>query len=114
MSLDISLWSALHQERLNGSGYPFGYEADELPLGARIIALADVFTALTENRPYRKGMKKGEVTSLLMDMNDKNELDKRLVHILLSDYDAFGAVREKAQTQASTDYHAFRKSLRGG
>jgi len=54
----INSWGALHQERLNGTGYPFGYKEDDLPLGSRIIAVADVFTALTEHRPYRQGMEK--------------------------------------------------------
>src|SRR5208337_2538002 len=55
-SLDkITQWASLHHERLNGTGYPYHYGKEKLPVGARIIAVADVFTALTENRPYRKG-----------------------------------------------------------
>lgn len=42
-----------HHERLDGSGYPDGLEADEIPLGARIVAVADVFDAITAPRPYR-------------------------------------------------------------
>jgi len=52
----INSWASLHQERLNGSGYPFGRKNGESPMGARIITIADIFTALTEDRPYRAGM----------------------------------------------------------
>jgi HD-GYP domain-containing protein (c-di-GMP phosphodiesterase class II) len=42
-----------HHERLDGSGYPDRLEASEIPLGARIIAVADTFDAITSTRPYR-------------------------------------------------------------
>jgi putative two-component system response regulator len=42
-----------HHERWDGSGYPAGLTGDEIPLGARVVALADVFDALAHNRPYR-------------------------------------------------------------
>lgn len=43
----------MHHERLDGSGYPFGLKADEIPLEARIISVADVFDAMTTDRPYK-------------------------------------------------------------
>lgn len=45
-----------HQEKWDGSGYPDGLKAEEIPLGARIIAIADMFDALTTDRPYRKAL----------------------------------------------------------
>ncbi|MDD4753626.1 MAG: HD domain-containing protein, partial [Desulfitobacteriaceae bacterium] len=45
-----------HHERLDGSGYPGGLKGKEIPLGARIIAVADSYDAMTTDRPYRKGM----------------------------------------------------------
>jgi putative nucleotidyltransferase with HDIG domain len=45
-----------HHERYNGSGYPFGLEGDDIPLGARICAITDTFDALTSIRPYRTPM----------------------------------------------------------
>ena len=44
----------LHHEALNGRGYPYGLKGDDIPLLARIIAVADTFDALTTNRPYQK------------------------------------------------------------
>jgi len=48
--------AAAHHERLDGSGYPDGLTAEQLPLRARILAVADVFDALTQDRHYRPGM----------------------------------------------------------
>lgn len=44
-----------HQEKWDGTGYPFGLRGEEIPLGARLFAVADTFDALTSDRPYRKG-----------------------------------------------------------
>ncbi|MHB1390931.1 MAG: HD domain-containing phosphohydrolase [Thermoleophilia bacterium] len=45
-----------HHERIDGSGYPDGLIGDEIPLGARIIGIADAFEAMTSDRPYRKAL----------------------------------------------------------
>ncbi|MBC9786250.1 response regulator [Heliobacterium chlorum] len=45
-----------HHESYNGKGYPDGLQGDEIPLGGRILAIADAFDALTSDRPYRKGL----------------------------------------------------------
>jgi len=45
-----------HHERQDGSGYPAGLSGDSIPLGARIVAVADVYDALTSERPYRPGL----------------------------------------------------------
>ncbi|HZE72310.1 MAG TPA: HD domain-containing phosphohydrolase [Pyrinomonadaceae bacterium] len=51
---DIPLMARHHHERLDGRGYPDGLKGDEIPLGARIVTLADSFDAMTTDRPYRK------------------------------------------------------------
>ena len=45
-----------HHERFDGSGYPDGLAGEDIPLGARIFALADALDAMTSDRPYRKAM----------------------------------------------------------
>lgn len=45
-----------HHERYDGLGYPCGLRGADIPLGARIVAVADAFSAMTEDRPYRRGM----------------------------------------------------------
>jgi len=108
---DITLWGALHQERLNGSGYPFQYTADELPQGARIMAVADVFTAVTEDRPYRKGMERDAAIRELRGMVANGELDASLVDLLVQNYDKVRRIRERAQAKAVEEYEKFRAAL---
>ena len=54
-----------HHERLDGSGYPDHLEAPEIPLGARIIAVADTFDAITSTRPYRPARTDDEALDVL-------------------------------------------------
>ena len=44
-----------HHERFDGKGYPYGLTGDDIPMAARIVTVADVFDAVTENRPYHAG-----------------------------------------------------------
>jgi putative nucleotidyltransferase with HDIG domain len=54
-----------HHERFDGDGYPDGLASEEIPLGARIVAVADTFDAATSTRPYREAMAEREALSLL-------------------------------------------------
>ena len=54
-----------HHERWDGAGYPFGLKEKEIPLMARLMAVADAFSAMTSDRPYRKGMSEDTALSLL-------------------------------------------------
>ena len=57
----LSLGAGCHHERVDGAGYPKGLKGEEIPLIARIIAVADTFDAMYSNRPYRKKMKLEDV-----------------------------------------------------
>ncbi len=54
-----------HHERWDGHGYPFGLRGAEIPLSARLMAVADAYSAMTTDRPYRKGMSAGEARAVL-------------------------------------------------
>jgi putative nucleotidyltransferase with HDIG domain len=54
-----------HHERLDGSGYPDGLSGEQIPLGARIIAVADTFDAITSHRPYRRARSQREALGVL-------------------------------------------------
>lgn len=71
-----------HHERWDGSGYPEGLRGEEIPLGARIIAISDVYDAITDERPYRKGMEADEARSFIAD-GAGSLFDPRLVRIFL-------------------------------
>lgn len=53
---ELAALAAEHHERLDGSGYPFGLKADQLSPESRLIAMADCYSAMAENRPYRAGL----------------------------------------------------------
>lgn len=74
-------FAAAHHERLDGSGYPDGLSAEALPLKARILAVADVFDALTQDRHYRPGMSLGEALDIL-DRQSPHQLDADCVQAL--------------------------------
>ncbi len=71
-----------HHENWDGSGYPEGLKGEEIPLGARILAVADVYDALTSDRPYRKAFAVDEACEIIEGMGGK-ELDPRVVETFL-------------------------------
>lgn len=77
-----------HHERFDGTGYPKGLKGEEIPLGARIISLADVFQALTSDRPYRKALPEEEAVSIITD-NSGKFFDPRIVNAFLQVYKNF-------------------------
>lgn len=107
----LTSWSALHQERLDGSGYPFGYTANRLPLGARVLAVADVFVAITEDRPYRDGMSEQEARAVLANMAARRQLDPDIVRVLFDDFSVINAIRDEAQDKARAAFQRFRENL---
>lgn len=71
-------WAAFHHERLDGTGYPFGKKAEELNTQERIMACVDIYQALTESRPYKKGMSYKKACEILEDMAGKGWLDTEI------------------------------------
>jgi HD-GYP domain-containing protein (c-di-GMP phosphodiesterase class II) len=71
-----------HQEAYDGTGYPQGLTGEAIPLGARIIRIADTFDALISDRPYRRGRTVAEAVGELQTMAGK-ALDPRLVDVFL-------------------------------
>lgn len=61
-----------HHERFDGTGYPAGLKGEEIPVGARIFAVADVFDALTTDRPYRQAMAVERATSMIVEESGKH------------------------------------------
>jgi len=74
-----------HHEKMDGSGYPNGLKADDIPLGAKIIAVADFFEAITAKRHYRDPMPFQEAESLLLQ-NAGNHFDEDIVSSFMRFY----------------------------
>lgn len=71
-----------HHERWDGKGYPYGLSNEEIPLGARLFAIADTLDAITSDRPYRQAKSFGEARSEILG-NTGTQFDPRLVDIFM-------------------------------
>ena len=83
-----------HHERYDGKGYPRGLEADEIHIYGRIVALADVFDALSSERVYKQAWSDEKIFALFKEESGK-QFDPKLVSIFFEHLDSFLAVRER-------------------
>ena len=87
-----------HHECVNGSGYPAGRTRDQIPLEARIVAVADVFDALTSTRPYKEAWDNGRAIAMLRQLTG-DRLDADCVEALIENIDKV----EEIQRQFAED-----------
>ncbi len=83
-----------HQEKWNGSGYPQGLKGEDIPLEARIVAIADVFDALTSIRPYKKAWTVEDAAKLI-EQESGNHFDPKLVPLFLKVLPEIVKVKDK-------------------
>lgn len=88
--LPIVRW---HHERLNGTGYPDGLAGLEVPLLTRIVSVADVFDALSTDRPYRKALTLEECKTIMTEEADAGTLDGSLVAVLIKALPELSGIR---------------------
>ncbi len=103
----VRVWGAYHHERMDGHGYPFHLEENELPLGSRIVSVADIFTALTEDRPYRKGLSGAEALQVLVEASGRHRVDSIVVETLRANLDMVDTERRTAQSASRKEYQEF-------
>ena len=80
LSLEVA---ALHHEKLDGKGYPFNIPKEKITKYGRMIAICDIFDALTANRCYKDGYSHLKSFSILRSLAQKNHLDSRLVDLFI-------------------------------
>ncbi len=79
---DVPFFAGIHHEHLDGKGYPLGLKEDAIPVEGRILAIVDVFDALTANdRPYKKAMPVEQALKILGFMVKDGELDADLLDV---------------------------------
>ena len=76
---EIARWAALHHEKLDGSGYPFGYDAERLTMFERLMGCIDIYQALVEERPYKAGLSHEAAIGILRKMGSDGQLDNALI-----------------------------------
>lgn len=91
MAKQIALY---HHEKWDGSGYPIGLSGEHIPLSARIVAIADVFDALTSERPYKKAWSFDDATQLILSESGKH-FDPRLVKVFRESLAEFKMIMHK-------------------
>jgi response regulator RpfG family c-di-GMP phosphodiesterase len=82
LSPNILAYIQHHHERYDGTGYPDGLTGEQIPLGARIIAISDSYDSMTSDRPYRKPLSNGDAKNELMK-NAGKQFDPNLVSVFL-------------------------------
>ena len=98
-----------HHERWDGSGYPRGLSGEQIPLEARIVTVADVFDALTSNRPYRSARSEDESLAIMESMA-RSHFDPHVYAAFLESLPEIHAIRARFADEAS-DYPAVAESV---
>jgi len=107
----IADWASQHHEQPGGQGYPCKLAGRELSLGSRILTVADVFTALREDRPYRAGMGPDETLRILDNMAANAALDPLVTALVHEHHTELNEGRQAAQTLAAEEFHEFYSGL---
>jgi HD-GYP domain-containing protein (c-di-GMP phosphodiesterase class II) len=98
-----------HHERYDGTGYPDGLSGEEIPLDARIIAVADAYDAMTSDRPYRRGMSQEEVEATLRT-GSGGQWDPQLVEAFLAAAPEIAHIRRSYRPRPKLRRHSVRPS----
>lgn len=104
----VATLAASHHERLDGNGYPFRMNHTDLSLGARVLAVADIYSALTEDRPYRKGMTVDKAMVVLAEKAQAGDIDKGIVDLLREKVAEVDDLRIASQSKARSLYETLR------
>ena len=92
-----------HHEKWDGTGYPNGLKKDEIPLSARIVALADVYDALTSVRIYKKAFSHEKAREIITAESGKH-FDPEIVEAFLAHEALFNKIREEIQEESIDDH----------
>jgi len=84
----------LHHERMDGKGYPFGLPGESIPLEARVVAVVDVFDALSSDRPYKKAFSAEECHRIIRE-GTATQFDPRVVEAFFRHTEEIWAIRER-------------------
>lgn len=95
---DIRDIATLHHEKLDGAGYPFGLKAEQLSTEMRIVAIADIISALIGVRSYKESFDKDKIITILKDMVGYNKIDNKITNLFIENYDY---LMDEAQNQCS-------------
>jgi len=87
-----------HHERMDGSGYPDGLEGDEILLQSRLMAIVDIYDAVTQERHYKPAFTRSEAMSILAKESSEGKLDARLVQFFMDHLEKIEALSERVKS----------------
>lgn len=105
---EIIGWAAGHHENHDGTGYPMNLEESQITEEMDIISYADIYTALSEDRPYRGGMEKEEILALLhSEFSDKH--GDKILNVIEKNLGYIDAVCKEAVQEGVERFHTYKK-----
>jgi HD-GYP domain-containing protein (c-di-GMP phosphodiesterase class II) len=81
---DIVEWASNHHEKLDGTGYPYGFRDNRLPFESQLISCVDIYQALTEKRPYRESLSFSKVAGIMTKMAKDKLINSDIVADMLA------------------------------
>lgn len=100
---DVCNWASKHHEKYDGSGYPYHISESEFSIELDILAYADIFTSLSEERPYRNGSVSDETLSILSKYS-KKQLSQQVYQLIEDNYNSLDKIRNSAQNEGILAY----------
>ena len=107
---DIKNLAVNHHEKLNGTGYPKKLTARDIAPYDRVVAIADIFSALCGARSYKNAYSKEKITGILSEMSEI--LDPEIVSLAIKHYDEIYEAVEKESIPVINDYNAINDEFR--
>ena len=98
MAMDITLY---HHERWDGKGYPKGLKRDEIPLSSRVVAVADIYDALTTKRPYKEAYVHEKAIDIMI--KESYRFDPQIFQIFCDNADEFNKIRLKFSDESKNN-----------
>ena len=95
-----------HHERLDGSGYPRGLRAIDLSIGDKIIAVADLASALYCKRSYKKSFSKEEIIAIMESDSENGKIDTRITNHFINNFDKIMALAKSEENRVLEEYNA--------
>ena len=93
-----------HHEKVNGKGYPYGIVDEEMTLAEKIVAVADIYSALSGKRSYKDKFDKEKIISIMEQMADQCQNDKEVIRVLIDNYDEISNYVEQECTEILNNY----------
>lgn len=99
--------AARHHEKINGSGYPLGLTGDDLTIEQRIVAVADILSALIGKRSYKGSFDKDRIISIISSMVEENQICPRVSKCVIENYDFIVEMCMVKSKKKLLDYYEF-------